>query len=445
MTKPLAGLFKARQKDAARPALYARSMRLCGEHLAAQETGAAGAAAPQVRLTRAIGAFAASLDSPSADPFDALLQVGERALEAGGDRGPGLALGLAESATRIRERSKGAWRLRGLALDRLGRGDEALRCYERYVTLLEGGAPAPEVARRMDTLRRRRACLDEAVALFPETGTETSTGSGTGTGSALRDLLQEPTGATGATATPATTAVLAPRLAAYVRERVAEHGPGDAAVRRLLVLHGRYSRLVEQPAVPDPLLGGGTPVGVAGLRGLVAGRTVCVVSNAGDVAESGLGAEIDGYDLVVRCDAFRIRAEGTGERTGLHAVTLRGDSPWEGPAWTARAGVRLVFGDPAAGWRRATRERLAPGAQEHVGDASLRRPLGDPALLGEDGWGAATTTAFTVLRLLDFLDASPRLDLVGFTLPGRLRPREAEWVLDRATHVDDSKMRIALR
>ncbi|MZD55299.1 hypothetical protein GTX07_15865, partial [Streptomyces sp. SID5606] len=99
----------------------------------------------------------------------------------------------------------------------------------------------------------------------------------------------------------------------------------------------------------------------------------------------------------------------------------------------------------AADWRRAVRTRLVPGAQEHVGDASLRRPLGDPALLGEGGWEAATTTAFTVLRLLDFLDASPRLDLIGFTLPGRLRAREAEWVMDRATHVDDSKMRIALR
>ncbi|PAK22463.1 hypothetical protein CJD44_35260, partial [Streptomyces sp. alain-838] len=234
-------------------------------------------------------------------------------------------------------------------------------------------------------------------------------------------------------------------FAAFVRARAAEHGPGDPAVRRLLALHGDYRRLVERAGMPDPLLGGTTPVGVGGLRSLVAGRTVCVVANAGDVAASTLGAEIDAYDLVVRCDAFRVRPEGTGERTGLHAVTLRGDTPWDGPAWTRRAGIRLVFGDPAAAWRRATRQRLVPGAQEHVGDASLRRPLHDPALLGEDAWGTAPTTAFTVLRLLDFLDACPRLDLVGFTLPGRLRPREAEWVMDRATHVDDRKMRIALR
>ncbi|MEU4142078.1 hypothetical protein [Streptomyces parvulus] len=421
MTKPLAGLFRARQKDAAGPALYARGLRLCGEHLAGEGDASGG---PQVRLTRAIGAFAAALDSPSADPFDALLQVGERALETGGERGLGLALGLAESSAAIRQRSKGAWRLRGLALDGLGRGDEALRCYERYTTLLGDGPAAPGVARRMDTLRRRRACVDEAVALFPEQG------------AGLAALLAEPT---------PTTAAVEPRFAAFVQERLAEHGPADPAVRRLLELYGRHRRLVEQSAVPDPLLGGTVPVGVSGLRGLVAGRTVCVVSNAGDVAAGSLGAEIDGYDLVVRCDGYRLRAEGTGERTGLHAVTLRGAAPWDEPAWTRPAGIRLVFGDPAAAWRRTVRTRLVPGAQEHVGDASLRRPLGDPALLGEGGWEAVPTTAFTVLRLLDFLDASPRLDLIGFTLPGRLRPREAEWVMDRATHVDDSKMRIALR
>ncbi len=424
VTKPLAGLFKVRQREAPGPAPYARSLRLCGEHLAAQEPGAAGATGPQVRLTRAIGAFAASLDGPAADPFDALLQAGERALEVGGEHGLGLALGLAESAAGIRQRSKGAWRLRGLALDGLGRGGEATECYERYVALLPDGRPAPEVARRMHTLRRRRECLEAAVALFPEDGSE------------LRELLEEPT---------ATTAVLAPRFAAYVRARVAGHGVGDPAVRRLLALYGGYRRLVERAGTPDPPHDGVTPVDVSGLRGLVSGRSVCVVSNAADVAGSTLGAEIDGYDLVVRCDTFRIRARGTGERTGLHAVSLRGDAPWQGPAWTGRAGIRLVFGDQAAGWRRAVRERLVPGAQDHVADASLRRPLGDPALLGEDGWGPAPTTAFTVLRLLDFLDASPRLDLVGFTLPGRLRPREAEWVLDHAAHVDHSKMRIALR
>ncbi|PWI11004.1 hypothetical protein DIZ27_09095 [Streptomyces sp. NWU339] len=420
MTNPLAGLFRARQKEAARPALFARSTRLCGEYLAAQ-----GATPAPARLTQAIGAFAVSLETPSADPFDALLQVGERALEAGGDGALRLALGVAETATLIRQRSKGAWRLHGLALDGLGRGEEALESYERHLSLRQNGAGAPEIARRVDTLRRRKACLDAAIALSP------------GADSPLHGLHGRPT------------ASAAPEFAAHVRARVAEHGIADPGVRRLLKAYSTYRRLVERTGTPDPLLGGSTPIGVSGLRRLVAGRTVCLVSHggnaAGNTAGNGLGAEIDGYDLVVRCDSFRIRAEDTGERTDLHAVSLRGETPWNGPVWTEPAGIRLVFGDPAAGWRRATRQRLVPGAQEHIGDASLRRPLTDPALLGEDSWETATTTAFTVLRLLDFLDVSPRLDLIGFGLPGRLRPREAEWVMDRATRVDDSKMRIALR
>ena len=73
VTNPLAGLFKARQREAPGPGPYARSLRLCGEHLAAQEPGAAGAAratgatGPQVRPTRAIGAFAASGKTPERD------------------------------------------------------------------------------------------------------------------------------------------------------------------------------------------------------------------------------------------------------------------------------------------------------------------------------------------------------------------------------------------
>ncbi|MFF0363658.1 hypothetical protein [Streptomyces fungicidicus] len=415
MTNPLAGLFTARQKEAARRDLYARGVRLCGEYLAARD---GRPTARDTRLTQAIGVLTSSFDAPGADPFDALLQVGERALEAGG---LDLALGVAETSTELRQRSKGAWRLRGRALDGLGRGDEALECYERHLTLLRDSETAVEVARRIDTLRRRRECLEEAAALFPESG------------GPLRDLTARPT------------SVAVPEFTAFVQARMADPGPSDPAVRRLLDLYGAYRRLVERSGMPDPLLGGSTPVGVGGLRGLVAGRTVCLVSNASEVAGSGLGAEIDGYDLVVRCDSFRLRADGTGERTGLHAVSLRGAAPWDGPAWTQPAGIRLVFGDPAAAWRRATRQRLAPGAQEHIGDASLRRPLSDPALLGEDCRDPGTSTAFTVLRLLDFLDVSPRLDLIGFDKPGRLRPEEAEWVMERATHVDDSKMRIALR
>ncbi|HLL35067.1 MAG TPA: tetratricopeptide repeat protein [Streptomyces sp.] len=438
MTNPLAGLFKPRQKEAAGPALYARAVRECGEYLAARDDRSAPAPA---RLVRAVGVLAASLASAgspgavpadpgaaSADPFDALLRTAEHALEAGGEDGLGLALAVTGTATEIRRRSKGAWRLRGLALDGLGRDAEALECYERHLALAGDGGASAEVVRRVATLRRRRECVEAAVALFPEAGSP----------------LREPTAAT--------TARVAPEFAAFVRARLAQYGVGQPEVRRLLRLYGAYRRLVERdgPLVAGddsdgPRPGGCAPIGVGGLRGLLAGRTVCLVADTEEVAASTLGPEIDRYDVVMRCDSFRLRAPGTGERTDVHAVSLRGATPWEGPAWTRPAGVRLVFGDPAAAWRRAVRQRLVPTAQEHIGDASLRRPLSDPALLGEDGWGDGTTTAFTLLRLLDFLDAGSSLDLIGFRSPGALRPREAEWVMDRATRVDDSKMRIALR
>ncbi|MFE6888980.1 hypothetical protein [Streptomyces sp. NPDC057694] len=406
MTNPLAGLFKARQRDAARSALYADSVHRCGAYLAAP-----GPLIPrQTRLTQAIGTLTASLDGPAADPFDALLTVGERALEAGGDASAELALSVAGTATRLRQRSRAAWRLHGAALDGLGRDDEALESYERYLALVPGGEGAPGTVRRIDTLRQRRAALDELAGLVSD-GTADSS---------------------------APPAELTPRLAALVRQRTARDGAGDPAVRRLAELYGTYRRLVERDAVPAALPDAVTPVGVAGLRALLTGRTVCVVASSAEVP----GGVLDGYDVVVRCDAFR-----AGARTDLHALTPRGATPWDGPPWTAATGIRLVFDEAAPRWRRIVRQRLVPGAQEHIGDVSLRRPLTDPALLGESAWGEDASTAFTVLRLLDFLDVSPRLDLIGFPASGAgaMRPAEAAWVADHSTQRDDSTMRTALR
>ncbi|MBR7678699.1 hypothetical protein KDA82_38265, partial [Streptomyces daliensis] len=64
--------------------------------------------------------------------------------------------------------------------------------------------------------------------------------------------------------------------------------------------------------------------------------------------------------------------------------------------------------------------------------------------VGESGWGANPTTGFTVLRLLDFLDVSPRIDLIGFALPGQLRTEERRWVMERARS-GSTGLRTALR
>ncbi|MFC5169562.1 tetratricopeptide repeat protein [Streptomyces mutomycini] len=401
------------------------ALRLCGDYLAGLAASGPMSDARQTRLVSAIGGLTTACGTDGDELFDALLRTGQRALEAGGETETRLALDIAVEATGLRSRSKGAWRLRGSALDALGRRDEAVEAYERHLALQQNPAAAEDIVRRIATLKDLEACLHEAAGLLPEAD-----------GTRLRALHNAPAG-------QARTA-----FAEVVRRHTAEGGGlADPGVRRLTTLYAAHRRLLDRDRMADPLLGGAEPLGVTALRRLVAGRSVCLVAGAPRIADeervpgSALGKLIDGYDLVVRCDNL----PAAGPRTDLHAVTLRGDTPWTGPVWNRRAGTRLVFGDPLPHWRRSLRARLVAGAQDRVGDASLRHPLDDPALLGEDGWGPRTGTAFTVLRLLDFLDAADRLDLIGFGLPGQLLPREREWVTARATHEDETEMRTTLR
>ncbi|MGK5531035.1 hypothetical protein [Streptomyces sp. URMC 129] len=392
-TTALSGLLGARRRDAARQEeLTARAVRGCADYLAGLR---------DERLAAAIGAL---LTAGPDDAFDALLATGNRALEAGGERELRLALDLADTATALRARSQGAWRLRGLAAEALGRNEEAVAAYEQHLALRKdkGAAGGHDIERRLSVLTDIRDCLAEA---------------------GLADAFGRP-------AAEARTA-----FAARVEARVAEHGAADPEARRLAARYASYRRMTAEGRMPDPLLGGAEPIGVAGFRHLIAGRTACVVA-AGAEPTAGL----DPYDLVVRYDGA---SEG---RTDVHAVTVRGRDPWEGPAWRHPTGVRLVFGESADAWRKALRRRLVPGAQRHFGDATLRRPVRDPALLGESGPEDGGSTAFAVIRLLDFLDVSPRIDLFGLHRPGELRPEERAWVMAHARNVNcGTGTRIALR
>lgn len=411
------------QGGTARPAPTA-ALRLCGDYLAGL---AASGPLDDVRRTRLVSAIGDLTTATGTDgPFDALLRTGQRALETGGEAETRLALDLAVEATGLRPRSKGAWRLRGGALDALGRRAEAVQAYEQHLALQQNPAAAEEIARRTATLKDLRACLDEAAGLLP--GED---------GARLRALHDAPAG-------QARTV-----FAEVVRARSAR------PAARPTPLYSQARHAVRRPPCgcwtgtgwPTPCSAGRSRSESPGCSRLVTGRSVCLVAGAARVTDeerdpgSPLGKLIDGYDLVVRCDTL----PAGSPRTDLHAVTLRGDTPWTGPAWHRKAYTRLVFGDPLPHWRRSLRARLVAGAQDHIGDASLRRPLDDPALLGEDGWGPRTSTAFTLLRLLDFLDAADRLDLIGFGLPGQLPPREHAWVTARATHQDETEMRTALR
>ncbi|MBT2897822.1 tetratricopeptide repeat protein [Streptomyces sp. McG3] len=407
------------------PALLA-ALRLCGDHLTALAADGPLTDARRTRLIASIGALTTACSTPGADAFDALLRTGQQALDSGGAAEARLALALADEATALRARSKGAWRLRGNALDALGRGEEAITAYERHLALQQNTAASRDVERRIATLRAAGERVDEALALFTD-------------GVAGLRLSRH---------LPAAEARAA--FTDLVRLRTAEHGAGDPAVRRLAALYAEHRRLSDRDPMADPLLAGAEPIGVPGLRRLVAGRTVCLVADTPRTAEqerrpgSSPAALTGGYDLVVRCDEPRHTAPAA--RTDLHACTLRGDTPWKGPRWDRRAGARLVFGDPLPHWRLALRSRLVPGAQDRVGDATLRRPLHDPALLGEEPGGAGpASTAYTVLRLLDFLGTPARVDLIGFEGPAALSPREREWVATRTANTDDTAVRITLR
>ncbi|MFF4853769.1 hypothetical protein ACFY2N_02615 [Streptomyces rubiginosohelvolus] len=426
---------RARPGGGPDPELLA-ALRHCGDHLADLAASGPLTDARRTRLIASIGALTTACSTPGADAFDALLRTGQQALDSGGDAGARLALALADEATVLRARSKGAWRLRGNALDALGRSEEAITAYERHLALQQNAAASRDVERRIATLRAAGDRIDEALALVG--GGEGATGAGVDAG-AVRLSRHLPA---------------ADALAAFtelVRLRTAERGAADPAVRRLAALYAEHRRLADRDPMADPLLGGAEPIGVPGLRRFLAGRTVCLVADTPHTAEqeqrpgSSLAALIGGYDLVVRCDAVRHAAPTA--RTDLHAVTLRGDSPWKGARWDRRATARLVFGDPLPHWRLALRSRLVPGAQDCVGDATLRRPLHDPALLAEAAADAdePASTAFTVLRLLDFLGTPARVDLIGFEGPAALPPREREWIGARTGRTDDTAVRITLR
>ncbi|MER6597762.1 hypothetical protein ACWDBC_08820 [Streptomyces parvus] len=424
---------RARPGDGPDPGLLA-ALRHCGDHLAALAASGPLTDARRTRLIASIGALTTACSTPGADAFDALLRTGQQALDSGGDAGARLALALADEATALRARSKGAWRLRGNALDALGRSEEAITAYERHLALQQNTAAARDIERRIATLRAAGDRIDEALALVAD-GNGGADGAGAGAVRLSRRL-------------PAAEARVA--FTELVRLRTTERGAADPAVRRLAALYAEHRRLSDRDLMADPLLGGAEPIGVPGLRRFLAGRTVCLVADTPHTAEqeqrpgSSLAALIEGYDLVVRCDAVRHAAPTA--RTDLHAVTLRGDSPWKGPRWDRRATARLVFGDPLPHWRLALRSRLVPGAQDRIGDATLRRPLHDPALLAEaaDTDGPAST-AYTVLRLLDFLGTPARVDLIGFEGPAALPPREREWIGARTGATDDTAVRITLR
>ena len=328
-----------------------------------------------------------------------------------------------------RKESRAGWRLRGRVLEATGDLAGAVDAYERYLARTEHDSfgVAATIAGLASALPRQR----ELARLLKQFDPAGPTGpAGALSGHPVRDLES------------AAETYIARELAAG--ERCAD----PALLNRMVELYAGQRRDRLRGPLPDPTLDGVDWLTLGEFRNLIAGRSICLVANSETVGGGSLGSRIDGYDLVVRFNSFRIDPPATGERTDIHASVHRYTHNWDQPADT-----RLVFCGESADWRHAVRTHLVPGAQRRVGDESLRWPVRGIGRMYADVWPPVPTAGFHTMWLIDFLDVSPRFDLIGFDffttgayrLPAAMRlpvpaadryTREKAWVMERAQHVN---------
>ncbi|MEU1050962.1 glycosyltransferase family 29 protein [Streptomyces sp. NPDC005876] len=397
--------------------------------------------------------------------LDALLAVANKALQCGYDDELNLALVISDTVLAQRKNSRAGWRLRARLLEALGEETEAVEAYEKYLGLtdddgfgvrariagLRGGA---DKERELLGLLARQcpAARDHARGEATDVWAEGLAAHAAGDWAAAEPRL------VGALLILAEEeAPVADRqqlLSQYLELRTAvDHDL--TALTPVLGLYAEQRRSRMRGPVADPTVGGVRWITLGEFRNQIAGKSICLIANSGRVGASSMGAEIDAYDLVVRFNSYRIDPKHTGSRTDIHATIHK-----HGFNWDKQVTTRLVFGGISGDWKWSLRNRLVPGAQTYLGDESLRWPVRNIGRLGADVWSGIPTTGFNMLFLLDFLDVSPRLDLIGFDFyeSGAYRVPEAmklaitsvheytsekEWVMQRAQSVTD--MRISLR
>jgi tetratricopeptide (TPR) repeat protein len=398
--------------------------------------------------------------------FEALIAAGNKAVECGGADELKLALVIADTALTERNSSRAGWRLRARALEAAGDEGAAVEAYERYLELTsdDSFSIASRVAglriaqnRQQDMLRLlARECPDaERFAGRPadQSWAEGLELRSRGDLERARPRLVGALLALGRDGAPVLD--LQKQAGEYLGLRIADAGGDASELRELIGLYAEQRRNRMRPPLLDPTVGGVDWIGLGELRNLIAGKSVCLVANSSSLARSSLGAEIDAYDLVVRFSSYLIDAPATGTRTDLHATSYD-----HGFNWDQRVTTRLVFGGESDKWRYVLRERLVPGAQAYVGDESIRWPVRHIGEMHWDAWPSVPTSGFNTLWLLDFLDVSPTLDLLGFDfytsgvhrLPGAMNipvtsereyTSEKTWVMERAQSIND--LRISLR
>jgi hypothetical protein len=416
---------------------------------------------------------------------DRFMSVGKRALGTQ----PEISLRIADAVLAARPNSRAAWRLRALALEELGELSDAIDAHEAYLSRITSdtigaGQNVVQLRRRLAATRELADALGAelagAEAGSPTAGTVDLTGPADLTGDLTDDLTDtgpeelwdagfrlEHSGdwpAAKARYVAATRLLVtegaAPRVVVSAVDQLAaktahhEHDHISDSLPLLTSL-ATYGRAGDTALMDADAATGLDVIGIGDFRNLVAGRSICLVANSERVAKGRWGRRIDEYDLVVRFNSYAIDPAATGRRTDIHATIHLHDFNWD-----KKVAIRLVFSGSQNAWLRSLKQRLVPGAQDHVGDGSLRWPVRDARYVDDQEIPGIPTSGFNMLRLLDHLDVNPVIDLVGFdfyeTGPYRLKEAmglavspqhayqyEKAWVLTHATSSDE--MRISLR
>ncbi|MEU6145504.1 glycosyltransferase family 29 protein [Streptomyces sp. NPDC047081] len=435
-------------------------------------TTAAGAPAPTpaggatALLKRAVKGAATPSATIGNELLDALLAVANKALEAGYDDELNLALIISDTVLAQRKNSRAGWRLRARLLEAIGEEAEALEAYEKYLELtnddgfgvknrIAGLRIAGEKERELLALLRRQSPRAEEFTRRPATDVWAEGLAAHAVGDwaaaeprlvgALLKLADE----------EAPVGDRQELLSQYLDLRTTAPGVDLPALTEALALYAEQRRARMRGPVADPTIGGVQWISLGEFRNQIAGKSICLIANSGRVGASSMGAEIDAYDLVVRFNSYKIDPKHTGSKTDIHATIHKHGFNWEKQVTT-----RLVFGGISGDWKYSLRNRLVPGAQTFLGDESLRWPMRNIGKVPAEAWSGIPTTGFNMLWLLDFLDVSPKLDLIGFDFyeSGAYRVQEAmklaitsvheytsekDWVMQRAQSVTD--MRISLR
>lgn len=393
------------------------------------------------------------LEIDRAHALDPALDVCRAALDV---RKPALAVELGEQIADIRPRSRAVWKVLSDAYEDLGLRDRAAAAARRHAELsgietTDGAgdvAPFEDVVDDLRSYGGRAPAGDAVPILFSELQARhlpTHEAGGTRGAGASRALV-----AASLAVQPVTSPTVADGVEDLVLRTALVHGHDPeldvAALARKAVATRLRPIVVRVPEVTARTL---RTIDAPGLRRYLDGRSICLVANSQRVGHSGAGAVIDGYDVVARFNSFKIDPRHTGTRTSIHAAIHLHDYNWSVPV-----DVRLIFSGKADAWRASINKYVDPAAQTYLGDPTLRWPVRRDNLVGEGAGVDIPTSGFNLLRLVDFLDVSTKIDLIGFDFnsSGAYRldsamhlpvagahdySAERAWVMANATEVDD--------